>query len=349
MKILLIILLLSPLFLNGKNNESLLLEKINAQESRIDSIIDEFNKENDNLNKELSDLKDKYEFQSKVNELTINSISNQLTAASYNLTIFGILFGLAAIGVGVYITFVERKIIKISEKNVLLLSKSQAIKKEVESINKLIQDDIYGLFLKIKREETLHILNRLLKVPKDISNLLDELLSRDLEKEDYNILKKAYLQLDNSEKTKAYTEKYELVFFQQFLDLILKDEDIGEKLIPTYPRGIRCCFDNDILKSTKDFIKVIINLGIDKKEKEINSYFSGLSNSSFKDSKEIYKIFFDGLLTRENQFTFYNIISNNDSTKVGKNNFGTLLKVSYEKVEDLTVTEKAILEEITEA
>lgn len=97
-------------------------------------------------NKDLEMFEKKLEFQQSLNEQTISSISIQLDSASYNLTIFGIIFGVLAIILGVYITFVERKIVEIFKKNEKLLSQSQSIKQEVEELNELIHKDIYGLF-----------------------------------------------------------------------------------------------------------------------------------------------------------------------------------------------------------
>src|SRR5690606_3282036 len=136
----------------------------------------------------------------------------------------------------------ERKIIKLRNENEELLKQTKETKNEVVEINELIQKDIYGLFLKIKREETIHILNRLVKIPEDISNLSQELLSRELRQEDYSLLKKAYLKVKvkpEKENTSDfisfssnynYKEAYLLLFFQHFLDLSLKDEEINPEL-----------------------------------------------------------------------------------------------------------------------
>lgn len=111
------------------------------------------------LRYKINNLEDRLEFQEKINERTISSISSQLDAASYTLTLFGGLFAIAAIVLSVYVTYIERKIVKISEENRDLFIRSQRIKEDVESTNNLIQKDIYTLFLKIKREETVHILD----------------------------------------------------------------------------------------------------------------------------------------------------------------------------------------------
>ena len=63
----------------------------------------------------MSDLIEKYECQDKSNEKTITSISSQICAASFNLTTFGIIFAILAILLGVYISNIEKKVVKIKE------------------------------------------------------------------------------------------------------------------------------------------------------------------------------------------------------------------------------------------
>lgn len=294
------------------------------------------------LKKEILELKEKYSYQNKINELTMDSVSIQLTASSNNLTVFGILFGFTALIFGIYITYIEGKIVKISEKNTIMLSKSKVIKDEVESINKLIQEDIYGLFIKIKREETLAILNRLVKIPKDIVNLIDILVSRELEKEDYLLLRKAYLSVFDS-KTVNFKDNYKLLFFQHFLDLVIKDNQTGSDLISFYSRGIRSSFENDVLKSTRDFVKGISEIGIDDKKNHVNSFFEGLSISDYKNDSKIYEIFFEGLYTKENRFQFYDLLKNTPSVKIGKDNFAKLISNKYTNDNNLTAHEQSVI------
>jgi hypothetical protein len=305
----------------------------------------------DSLENEISLLSRKFEEQAKINEQSFNSISNQLSAASYSITIFGILFAIVAVIIGIYVTYVEKKIVRIREENKELLSKSKIVKNEVVATNELIQKDINGLFLRIKREETLYILNRLLKVPRDIANVSSELLSRELERDDFRILKKAYLSLDELLPLERgfftsgleYKDSYILIFYQHFFDLAIKDESIGPDLISFYPHAMICSFENDIVNSTKDFIKAIVDLGYQTRLKEISSFFNGLSNSSFCDFEELYMILFDGLKSRDDTFKFFNLIPDSEECRVGKKNFGQILVKEFEDKEP-TESEKIVFE-----
>ena len=316
-------------------------------------IVGQLNNNANNIDKnkrELDELKNELELLEKVNERILDGVSRQLEAASYNLTIFGLLFAIAAIILGVYITRIESKVVRLSEENKTLLNQTEKSKEEVVAINNLIQKDIYGLFTKIKREETVHMLNRLSEIPKDINNLLEPLISRELEKEDFKILKLAYLKIKElpSEprplfSTKmSYPDSYKLVFFQHFLDLAIRDKDIGKDFTEFYKTGIACSFENDIVKSTQDFINAIVEMGYKPKKEEIGSFMKGLSVSKYKDFNDLYVLIFDSLKCREDRFEFFNFINDDLESRQSKSNFGKQLVVNYSS-ENLTANETEII------
>lgn len=330
-RILLIILLIPTLIASQKKNDSLQIVKNKFEISK--------------LQKRNIVLEEKYNYQIKINDQTLNSISNQIGATSYNLSIFAFLFGLLAIILGMYVTWVERKIIKIREENESLLNETIKTKEEVVSINQLIQKDINGLFLKIKREETINMLNRLSKVPEDVINLTSQLFSRELLEEDYLLLRKAYLKTTPNETTAK--DNYKLLFFQHFLDLSIKDEKINLELISHYDTCVKCANSNDIIKSTEDFMKAVIDLGFQSKSKEINNYFKAISKSKFKALTTVYKLIFDSLKTRNDRFKFYETLSSDKEIRIGKINFGGILNEEYGKT-DLSNSEKGVFIEVQE-
>lgn len=301
------------------------------------------------IKRDLKQVNSNYEHQVRISEKTFSSISHQIGATSLNLTVFGILFAIAALGLGVYITFIERKTILIREETRALLNQTISTKEEVVEINRLIQEDIYGLFLKIKREETIHILKRLLKVPEDVANLSNELLSRELEKDDFEILKRAYFKLKPKNELDtglfdvlAPMDTYKLIFFQHFLDLAVKDEIIGPDLIEFYPDAISSAFENDIIKSTGDFIKAIIDKGIQNCSKEINSYILALSKSKYSVFKPVYEIIYNGLKNRADRFKFFELLNDDRDVRLGKSKFGQILKEKY--IENLTESETIVID-----
>jgi hypothetical protein len=225
-----------------------------GQSKTTDSLL---NAKLSSVNTRVSELEKKIETERSINDKTFNSISTQISVSSYVLSIMGIVFAVVAVCVGAYVTYVERKIVKIGEENRDLLAKNQKIKQDVQDLNNLIQSDIYGLFEKIKRQETVDLLNRLDKVPKDISNICSLLLSRELLQIDFEKLKRAYLNLDDDDD--HFKSDYKLLFFQHFLTDTLKDEKLRKDILDFKPSGINSAFENDIVKSTHDFIVAVID------------------------------------------------------------------------------------------
>ncbi|OEY71713.1 hypothetical protein [Salegentibacter salarius] len=342
-KILFLLLILAS-SVNAQNPE-----RINPDSLNVYSEITELQKTVGSLEKEL-------ENQEKINNRSYSSISNQISAASWNLTIFGILFGVAALFIGVYVTYIERKIIDLKDKNETLLEKTLKTKEEVVAINDNINNNLNKIFLKIRREETIHILKRLTKIPEDIGNFTQQLLSRELERDDFNYLKEAYKNLgpkpqpDEDSWIKldlSHHGSYQLVFFQHFLDLALKDEIIGPHMADKYESAIKSSFKNDMIKSTEDFSRALVDLGLENRKNDINKYFEGLSKSDFKNNSDIMNILLNSLQSRENQFKLFNLIEDEDHTLPSKLLYARILKKKY-KDSKLTESEKITLENVDE-
>lgn len=292
------------------------------------------------LNDRIANLEKKIESDRNINDRTFNSISVQLSVSSYLFTIMGIFFSIVAIGVGVYVTFVERKIVKIRESNQELLNKTLNAKKEVEELNDLIQKDVSGLYYKIKREETIDLLNRLKEIPKDILNIQQLLLTRELLPEDFEKLKVAFLKV-----SKPYREAYLFQFFQHFLFDSMNHEEIRKELLTIMPQVIEASFENDIIKSSKDFIRAIINNGIHNFKAENNGFFIALSSSKYQNENFIYSLFLDSLSSRKNQFDFLSTIDSTNEAKTAKINFAKLIIEKYPKIK-MTESEILIINEI---
>ncbi|PXY46452.1 hypothetical protein [Flavobacterium hydrophilum] len=299
-----------------------------------------------NLQKSSNELQQKYDYQVKINEQTLNSISSQIGATSYNLSIFAFLFGLLAILLGVYVTWVERKIISLKDENEKLLKETKRTKGEVVAINDLIQKDIYGLFLKIKREETLHILDRLLKIPQDITNVCESLLSRELLPDDFIKLKNAFLALpENDEYGDEYKHSYKSLFFQHFFDMTLLDINLRKHMEKFIPIAISQSFENDIIFSSKNFIALLNKKGINEFSKEINEFFKGLSKYQFSKFTPVYDLFCENLKDKNLIFELFNEIKSIPENRIAKIEYGNSILNKF-KQSDFTDDEKPILEEL---
>lgn len=308
----------------------------------IDLILNKIDKRNV-TKKEIENLNTKIENQQKLYNQTISGVSTQLDSASYSLTIFGLLFTIIAILIGVYVTYVERKIVRISDENKEALIKNQEIKKEVEELNRLIQEDIYNLFLKIKKEETEYILQRLTKIPKDIANVLESLLSRDLSHDNYSTVKKAYFKLNDTDK--QYKQDYHHLFFQHFFSQSLRDEEIRKDILDFIPEGIRNSFENDVINTASDLVTVANEKGLNHFSKEINNYFKGLSSSGHKNFSKVYETILSNFRQKYKAFELFNLVESNEKNRIAKIEYGNLLERKYGS-DNNTTTENECFKEL---
>ena len=315
----------------------------NIQISKIENKISSVG--NQSTLAEIENLKDKLAFQQKMNEQTISSVAVQLNAASNNLTLFGILFTIVAIFLGFYVTYIERKIVRIGEENKELLIKSQKIKVEVEAVSDLIQNDIHKLYLQIKREETEYILDRLIKIPKEITKVSYTLLSRELMSEDFIKLRQAYLNLDK--KGPNYWHDFVKIFIRHFLAQTLKDYQLREKFSYYIGHSILDGLENEVLKCTSDLASVLVDEGIQEFKAEINYFFWGLSASKYKGTHVVYQLFFDNLRSRKNRFESFNMVESVPDKRHAKIAFGNLLLNKYSN-DSPSESEKMVFKELEE-
>jgi hypothetical protein len=186
----------------------------------------------------------------------------------------------------------------------------------------------------------------LVKVPKDIANVCETLLSRELQQEDFTKLRQAYLNLTDS-KGGDYGHYYLILFFQHFLGQALRDEKLRADISEFIPSGINSSFENDIAKSTLDFTIILIDKGILEFKSELNQFFSGLTNSQYKDYQPVYQLLFENLKSRKNRFDLFSAVESTTEKRLAKIEYGKLLLNKYSN-EDLSETEQLIFTELSE-
>lgn len=268
---------------------------------------------------------------------TFNSLSIQMSGSSYSLTIFGFLFAVIAIFLGLYISNIKDNIEKISGENKDMLAKNKEIKRYVRDIDKYIKGNINGLYLKIKREEISNILKRLVNIPEDINNVAPSLFIADLTDGDFYILKRAYENLNPV--TREFMGTYATIFFQHFFGQTMIDEKLKNAVMSWILNCIDDSFPNDIIKSSKDFVKVINDKGVLHFKDDINSYFIGISSSKHKDFNNLYKIIFDNLKSK-NRIDFFNAIELSSSVMYSKVYFGNLILEEFGSENQSEVAQK---------
>ena len=230
-----------------------------------------------------------------------SAIANELNVVNILLVTFTIVFGLVGIGLGLYITWLQRKVSKmrddIEKKEHTIITLAQ----KIEDTDKKIQSDISGLYKQLREEETITLLRRLEEEPQDISNLEGLLLARSISIEGFPILKSAYtnlLKVENDQKDVVSfddcKDSYMLLFFQHFLYESLLDDDIREDLRKAFEIGCQCAFKRDILKSTKDLCMLLSKSDAPfEKEPMLVDYLKAINQSKYKDLIELKNIFQD--------------------------------------------------------
>jgi len=201
----------------------------------------------------------------------INShISNQISSSTFVIEGLALFFTIAGIALAIYINDAYEKV--------------KIIKRDIGDA-KAYLDEYSDLFYeRVKRDDTRHILKRLIEVPEDIHNVIQPLLSRDLENQDFALLKQAYT---SDVLTQNDKENYVLVFMQHFPYRSFMDEDLkepaygslrGDKLNQMFKRDIENLFDG-VIKFLKEN-----GLGFGESKKIVTELLHGLYISRHKDS-----------------------------------------------------------------
>lgn len=228
----------------------------------------------ENINTQLSDL---HNLISHSND----AIANEIAAGDRFLTYVGLILGFVGILLGFYITWCYQKVRKMK---ISIERKERDVKdlsNKVEKINEQIQNDISGLYEKLRKEESKSLLNRLIKVPEDIDNIVDLLLARELLPEDFSLLKQAFENLpkDNEDNVK----KYLLLFFQHFAGQSIKYNDLRNRFVADFALLVSVAFKNDIEKSTKDIVLSLEEAKDEIKIQVLTPYCKALKKSKYKD------------------------------------------------------------------
>jgi hypothetical protein len=236
----------------------------------------------------------------RIVDVSNSTIANEISAVNTMLVAFTIVFGIVGVLLGIYISWLQRKVSKMSdnieekEQKIILLAKT------VEDTDNKIQSDISGLYAKLRKEETLTLLRRLEEEPEDITNLADLLLARPLDDNGFPILKRAFekLMAIHSEVDKDVfvnpdrETQYVLLFFQHYLFQSILDDKLRSEVVKDLDSCMNCAFKHDIIKSTKDFCRALSNddATFEKKQLLID-YLKALNQSKYKDLEELKDIF----------------------------------------------------------
>ena len=208
-------------------------------------------------------------------------IANEIAASDRYWSIASVILGILCLILGIYITWCSRKVEKLKlsveqkEQDVIRL------KDIIDDTNQRIQHDLSGLYQKLRTEETNTLLRRLIKVPEDVSNVQNLLLSRDLPSDAFPMLKEAFKSIKKEDE--SYYNDYLLLFFQHFAGQSLLDDKIRTCITNALDFIVGCAFKNDIIKSTNDIVGALAEMPYEDGKVFVVAYYRALRNSKFKD------------------------------------------------------------------
>ena len=221
-------------------------------------------------------------------EMSNGSISNTLSTTNIVIALAALFVAVAAILLGGYITRMEKKMRDMSTEVSLK-------EREVRQLTEDINNNIDKLYERIRRADTKTYLRRLLEVPRDISNIVELLFSRQLSAEDFSVVKRAYLSLvaeKADKKTGAdgipFGDMYLGLFFQHFPGQSLKDPEIRQSIIGFFDAGVDAAFPNDIEKEVREIGDVLSDKNVHDREDVLFKMRAAISKSQeYKDNKKV--------------------------------------------------------------
>lgn len=248
----------------------------------------------------LQSVNDNIDAVRRIVDVSNSTIANEISAVNTMLVAFTIVFGIVGVLLGVYISWLQRKVSKMSKNIEEKEKKIISLARTVEETDKKIHSDIGGLYVQLRKEETIALLRRLEEEPLDISNLSEILLARSLDIENFPILKKAYIKLNSLGEIAdeipglgpSYRKRYLLLFFQNFLFSAILDEDLRDVVKNDFDLALECAFERDVIKSTKDFCQAlsVSNTSFDKVTLLVD-YLKALNQSKYSKLEELKNIF----------------------------------------------------------
>ncbi len=279
------------------------VDSLSASINWSDAKIENINKSIEELSKQVENLSYIVESQKDIISQEQSAIENSMGAINTQLTVFSVLLAIGGIFLGVYINRKEnnmqsllKQVEQKKDEVEKLEEKTSKTKKEIEELNNDINNDIEGLYAKLRREETTTLLKRLVYEPNDVVNLGTMLVSRGLEVGDFKYLLLAYRKLkENSDPTdEEYIRMqgaYIIIFFQHFCGQSVLHELVKDDIISFFVPAMDCAFLNDIKNSTQSLIGCLNKSDAEKDKADIIfKYISALNESKYKTHNELYEM-----------------------------------------------------------
>ena len=286
------------------------VDSLSASINRSDVKIESVEKSIDGLTRQVENLSYLVEAQKEIISQEQSAIENSMGAVNTLLAVFSLIITVGGIFLG---WFINRK-----EKNIQSLLKQVETKKEevekleeetsntrkaVMELSDNINKDIGGLYAKLRREETITCLTRLVYEPDDISNILPLLLSRELIDSDFKFLLTAYRNLENKSDNGIVFDglfaqrlsskgQYLLLFYQHFCGQALCHELVSADIVNFFPHLLRCAFKKDVINSAISMVNCFNreeDAAVNKVE-IVYLYLKALHESKYSNLEDAYSV-----------------------------------------------------------
>lgn len=263
----------------------------------------------DGLAKQVENLSYLVETQKEIISQEQSAIENSMGAVNIFLAVFALILTIGGIFLGWFINRKEKKVQALlmqvetkKEEVEKLEEKTSKTKDDIVELNNNINGDIEGLYAKLRREETITYLKRLVYEPNDIGNILPLLLSRELIDSDFKYALAAYRNLENKHDNGLKVEgllvqrlsnkgQYLLLFYQHFCGQALCHELVAADIVAFFPYLLQCAFKNDVINSTISMVNCFNreDTAVDKVE-TVYLYLKSLHESKYTNLKEAYSV-----------------------------------------------------------
>jgi uncharacterized protein YoxC len=252
--------------------------------------VESLSKRLDGVSDDIQRIESKTEQLAQMQSMSNEVISNGLSASNRLVSAFGIIVTIVAVGLGIYVSKMEKRIKRLRND---VEEKESTVRELVNQVNK----DIDGLYVRIRKADTKSILERLTEVPQDIANVNELLLARELQPEDFSLLKTAFLKLLDSGDfdllgglgVAGVGDQYAGLFIQHFLAESLKDATIRPHVLKVFEEWTADdAFPNDLEKAARDIAPILKDSSVDLDRKDLlRSFVKGLKASRYKDNKDL--------------------------------------------------------------
>lgn len=278
----------------------------------------------DSLQAKLDALQAKSDLMYSVVESANSGVANQLSTITLWLEFIAIVIAVGGGILGFYISKKRREIERmaktVDEKKAIVESLAgtvdekkqevEALAKTTEDLDKKIHSDITGLYNDLRKEETKTLFQRIAKEPLDIDNLGQLLLAREVEPENFLLLKQAFLKLPEIPEPDNEIDlengllrinpdtknSFMLQFFQHFFYQSVKDDDIRPGFVEYFKKVFDNAFESDIKRATEGLCKALIDEdSIFDKVDVLKEFLKAINTSKFKNFALLRKILEDNL------------------------------------------------------